>query len=91
MAYFLIDAFRYEMATELLREFAGAGTTVHLAGRYAELPTITAVGMNALAPVAKAGRLTLAGRHGVSWLQNRRVHGAQARRARARYGRQECQ
>jgi hypothetical protein len=61
VAYFLIDAFRYEMATELLDEFAGAGTTVHLAGRYAELPSITAVGMNALAPVAKAGRLTLAG------------------------------
>ena len=61
IAYFLIDAFRYEMAAELLPEFVGAGTTVHLAGRYAELPSITAVGMNALAPVAKAGRLTLAG------------------------------
>ena len=64
VAYFLIDAFRFEMATELLRELEGAGTTVHLTGRYAELPTLTTVGMNALAPVAKAGRLTLAGSSG---------------------------
>jgi len=59
IAYFLIDAFRYEMATELLSEFSGAGTTSVLKGRYAELPSITAVGMNALAPVSKAGRLVL--------------------------------
>src|SRR5262249_16194670 len=64
VAYFLIDAFRFEMATELLREFEIAGTTVHLTGRYAELPTITPVGMNALAPVGKAGRLALAGSTG---------------------------
>lgn len=64
VAYFLIDAFRYEMATELLPEFEGAGTTAILKGRYAELPSITAVGMNALAPVNKAGRLTLAGNDG---------------------------
>jgi hypothetical protein len=61
VAYFLIDALRFEMATELQREFEDAGTTVHLTGRYAELPSITPVGMNALAPVARAGRLTLAG------------------------------
>jgi len=64
VAFFLIDAFRYEMATELLSEFAGEGTTVLLKGRYAELPSITAVGMNALAPVSKAGRLLLAGSDG---------------------------
>ncbi len=69
VAYFLIDAFRYEMATELLEELEGSdvplrgtanGGGAHLAGRYAELPTLTAVGMNCLAPVARAGKLTLA-------------------------------
>ena len=69
VAYFLIDAFRFEMATELLREFEDAGTSVHLRGRYAELPSLTPVGMNALAPVAKAGRLTLAGSHGFNGFQ----------------------
>lgn len=66
VAYFLIDAFRYEMATELLPDFEGPGTTAVLKGRFAELPSITAVGMNVLAPVSKAGRLTLAGRKGFS-------------------------
>ena len=64
VAYFLIDAFRYEMATELLQEFEGAGTTVTLKGRYAELPSITAVGMNVLAPVSQSGRLVLASSDG---------------------------
>ncbi|MFM7425262.1 MAG: BREX-6 system phosphatase PglZ [Elainella sp.] len=64
VAYFLIDAFRFEMATELLSELEAPGTTVVLKGRYAELPSITAVGMNALTPVSKAGRLTLAGSDG---------------------------
>ncbi len=64
VAYFLIDAFRYEMATELTQEFEGAGTTVTLKGRYAELPSITAIGMNALAPVSQFGRLVLAGGDG---------------------------
>lgn len=61
VALFLIDAFRYEMAAELAEELAGGGTAVDLKPRLAELPTITAVGMNALAPVAVAGRLTVAG------------------------------
>ena len=64
VAYFMIDAFRYEMATELFTELEGAGTTVHLKARYAELPTITAVGMNALAPVQRGGNLILAGTQG---------------------------
>ena len=64
IAYFLIDAFRYEMATELIPELEGAGTTVTLKARYAELPTITAVGMNVLAPVSKLGRLFLASGEG---------------------------
>jgi hypothetical protein len=64
VAYFLIDAFRYEMATELLSELEGTGTKVALKARYAELPSITAVGMNVLAPVSQNGRLTLAGSQG---------------------------
>ncbi|MBD2510110.1 BREX-6 system phosphatase PglZ [Nostoc muscorum FACHB-395] len=64
VAYFLIDAFRYEMATELLKEFTEAGTIVSLKARYAELPSITAVGMNALAPVSQGGKLLLAGDNG---------------------------
>jgi hypothetical protein len=63
-AYFIIDAFRYEMATELLKEFKGIGTTINLQGCYCELPSITAVGMNVLAPVQQSGKLTLAGNKG---------------------------
>lgn len=61
VAYFLIDAWRYEMAAELLPALAGAGAQVTLQGRLAELPTITAVGMNALAPVQQGGKLMLSG------------------------------
>lgn len=60
VAYFLVDAFRYEMAAELKSELDIAGATVQLKARYAELPTLTSVGMNALAPVQKGGKLTLA-------------------------------
>jgi hypothetical protein len=57
-AYFLIDALRYEMAEEVLRAFeAATGTTARLTARFAELPTVTEVGMNSLAPVARNGRL----------------------------------
>ncbi len=66
VAYFLIDAFRYEMASELLAALSavtGDGGTrdLRLSARYAELPTITAVGMNCLAPSARDGELVLAG------------------------------
>ncbi len=61
LAVFTIDAFRYEMATELVEELAGPGTVVDLKPRLAELPTITSVGMNVLAPVAKGERLSVAG------------------------------
>ena len=59
-AYFLVDALRFEMGMQLadsLRETRTAEVTV--AARLAELPTITEVGMNALAPVARAGKLTV--------------------------------
>ena len=57
-AYFLIDAFRFEMGEELYRRLADTpATTVQLLPRLAELPTVTEVGMNALAPVAAVGKL----------------------------------
>ncbi len=62
VAYFVIDAFRFEMATELLEELrATPGTVVDLKPRLAELPSITSVGMNALAPVTQGDRLVVAG------------------------------
>ena len=57
-ALFVVDAFRYEMAQELLAGLGDeAATTCRLDARLAELPTITAVGMNVLAPVVRNGRL----------------------------------
>jgi hypothetical protein len=62
---FLVDALRYEMAEALRREIGEPGaTTIELRARLAELPTITAVGMNALAPVAERGKLRPAVRDG---------------------------
>lgn len=57
-AYFVVDALRYEMGEALSRLMAdNHATTVQLRARLAELPTLTKVGMNALAPVAREGRL----------------------------------
>lgn len=61
VAFFVIDAFRYEMATELYDELQGTAAVVDLKPRLAELPTITSVGMNVLAPVAQGDRLAVAG------------------------------
>nr|WP_293178107.1 BREX-6 system phosphatase PglZ [Nannocystis sp.] len=62
---FLVDALRYEMAEELRRELGDPGaTTIELRARLAELPSITAVGMNALAPVSERGKLRPALRDG---------------------------
>ncbi|ESA32469.1 hypothetical protein N836_26035 [Leptolyngbya sp. Heron Island J] len=60
VAYFLVDALRYEMAAELRNTLQGSGTQVILKARYGELPTLTSVGMNAVVPTAKGGKLTLA-------------------------------
>jgi hypothetical protein len=58
-ALFAVDGFRFEMGEELRYELGElAATTIQLKARLAELPTVTAVGMNALAPVASGGRLT---------------------------------
>ncbi len=57
-AFFVVDALRFEMGEELFRQFAEeSATTAHLKGRLAELPSVTEVGMNVLAPVATSGRL----------------------------------
>lgn len=57
-AYFVIDALRFEMGMELYRMLAGTpATQVRIGPRLAELPTVTQVGMNVLAPVTKSGRL----------------------------------
>ncbi len=61
VAVFLIDAFRFEMATELASELGGPGAIVSLKPRLAELPTLTSVGMNALAPVVQGGKLLVDG------------------------------
>jgi PglZ domain len=59
-AYFVVDALRFEMAEELFRRLDSTpATTVHLRPRLAELPTVTEVGMNVLAPVAQEGRLAM--------------------------------
>ena len=57
-ALFLVDALRFEMGEELYRALADTtATQAHLRARLAELPTVTEVGMNVLAPVADHGRL----------------------------------
>ncbi len=55
-AVFLVDALRFEMAQELVL-LLGSNVTTELRARLAELPTITSVGMNVLAPVERDGRL----------------------------------
>jgi hypothetical protein len=57
-ALFVVDALRYEMGEELYQALSDTpATTVQLRARLAELPTVTEVGMNVLAPVADRGRL----------------------------------
>ena len=57
-AYFVVDALRFEMAEELFRALEDTpATNVRLDWRLAELPSVTEVGMNVLAPVASSGKL----------------------------------
>ncbi|MEP7119430.1 MAG: BREX-6 system phosphatase PglZ [Byssovorax sp.] len=57
VVFFMIDAFRFEMARDLEAEIKGAGVSVELSARLAELPTITSVGMNVLAPVTTGDKV----------------------------------
>lgn len=50
-AVFFVDSLRYELGKELLEELSSVCTRQELYGMLAELPTITAVGMNVLVPV----------------------------------------
>ena len=57
-AYFVVDALRFEMAQSLFETLKDTpATNVHLTPRLAELPSVTEVGMNVLAPVCRAGKL----------------------------------
>lgn len=61
VAFFLVDALRYEMACELANSLTEKESSIHLKARLAELPSITSVGMNVLAPVWQGGKLTVEG------------------------------
>jgi len=57
-AYFVVDALRFEMAEELYQALKDTpATSIHLKPRLAELPSVTEVGMNVLAPVVNRGKL----------------------------------
>ena len=58
VAYLCVDALRFEMGKQLFDSLdKEGGGKVRLQPRYAELPSLTEVGMNVLAPVCRDGRL----------------------------------
>jgi len=54
VAYIMVDALRYELGIALQRQLTEEGT-VEIQAAYAQLPSITLVGMAALLPGAKSG------------------------------------
>ena len=59
-AYFMVDALRFEMGAQLAASIAESNTAdVVVKARFAELPTVTEVGMNVLAPVVRSGKLVV--------------------------------
>ncbi len=58
-AFILVDALRFEMAQGFALELKREKYSVGISARLAELPTDTVIGMNALAPVERSGRLRL--------------------------------
>lgn len=64
VALILVDALRFEMAQGLKEELEREKWTATLGARLAELPTETKIGMNALAPVEKNGRLRIVMKNG---------------------------
>lgn len=58
-AYFMVDALRFEMGAQLAQSLDTKTADVVVKARLAELPTVTEVGMNALAPVARSGTLSV--------------------------------
>jgi PglZ domain len=67
-AYFMVDGLRFEMGAQLAASIAPKGeshtTDVVVKARFAELPTVTEVGMNALAPLVQSGKLAVDFREG---------------------------
>ena len=61
VAYFMVDGLRFEMAAELAQRLQKPGLQLQLKARFAELPSITRVGMNVLAPVSRQGHLKVSG------------------------------
>ena len=59
VAFILVDALRFEMAQGFALDLKREKYNVSLSARLAELPTDTVIGMNALAPVERNGRLRL--------------------------------
>ena len=55
IAYFLVDALRYELGEELASALRDAGATVELHAAVATSPTLTPVGMASLLPGAESG------------------------------------
>lgn len=64
VAFVMVDAMRFEMAQALAEDLKRDKYVITLQPRLAELPTITAVGMNALAPAQSRGRLQVVGQAG---------------------------
>lgn len=58
-AYFTVDGLRFEMGKQLAQSLDSKTADVVVKARLAELPTVTEVGMNALAPVARNGALAI--------------------------------
>ena len=54
VAYFMVDALRYELGLELHRQLAGDGTSEIIAA-HAQFPTVTPIGMASLLPGAGTG------------------------------------
>jgi hypothetical protein len=82
-AYFMVDALRYEMGEQLVAAMGvSANVEVHIRPRLAELPTLTEVGMNVLAPVCESGNLRpqIAGKIKGFRAGESRVHSPETRR-----------
>ncbi len=58
-AYFMVDGLRFEMGKQLAQSLDSKTADVVVKARLAELPTVTEVGMNVLAPVARNGALAV--------------------------------
>lgn len=56
-AVFFVDALRFELGRELVRMFQSISSGCTITPILAELPTVTAVGMNALVPVVKDAQM----------------------------------